>query len=333
MIRFRSLRYHKTNSINGLTQRHITGGEIFGLIFSSTISNILTLMILGRMFAKIKNPDIDKNLIKNINPSTNLYVFDIDKKNKVDNILFFCDDKIKLKLKQYEKKIHINDINTKNYILLSGPPGCGKTHLGSYIANKTNKQLISVDLSELISPWIGDDASRLNKILKNIDAHYNNHIIIFDEIDTIISHRKYDSGGTKNASATVNVLLTWLDGVNTSNNDKIILFTTNKKDALSNAFVDRMTYTIDFKCITKEQLREYWKAHLTHLKDYELDELSEIPLESFRIAKNILKFTIIEKIKKNDSSNITVEEIKNTYINSTHSNKTQFNKNYSNYVL
>lgn len=308
-----SRKYIPLNSGNIFyAKRYLTPVEIFGLIAVFTTSNILSLVFIKNIIERTPK-SMNNNMLKNIKTNNNKYVVDEKIKNNIDDILFFCDNKIKNKINKYEKEIKLENINTKNYILLYGPPGCGKTHLASHLVGETGKNLVSVNLSELKSPWVGDEASKLNSVLKSVDNCINS-IIIFDEIDTIVTHRKYDSVGAKEASASINILLAWMDGINTDNNDKIILFTTNKPNELSSAFLDRITYKINLDYISKDQAKEYWKHHLSYLNNQELNELSNIPLKSFRMANNILKHVVLNKIKNSSETKITIEEIIEAYI-------------------
>lgn len=268
--------------------------------------NYVSLSLFIRQFSTKSNE------LKNIIPNKTPYIFDERTKSKVDDIIFFCNENNKKKLDKYNKKLSIN-VNKNNYILLHGPSGCGKTHLVSNIASRTGKDICALNLSDLKSQWLGEENQKLNENLKSIDQYYNDNIIIMDEIDTVITKRNYGSMGEKDSAASVNILLSWMDGASTCNNNKTVVFTTNKRDALSKAFLDRISYEIKFYGLSQSQIKLYWKEHLKHLSDSEIEELSKLNIDSFRKANKILNLVVVKKVRMNDKKKISVKDVIDVY--------------------
>lgn len=72
-------------------------------------------------------------------------------------------------------------------ILISGPPGCGKTILSYYCAEKSEALHIMVNLTSLGNLWIGQFAGALRDLIKTLKTMIDKHnkiVIVFDEIDT-----------------------------------------------------------------------------------------------------------------------------------------------------
>ena len=117
-------------------------------------------------------------------------------------------------------------------ILMSGPPGCGKTLIAKAIANEVNAHFIAINGPEIISKWVGQSEQNLRNIFKEA-KEYAPSIILFDEIDSIAQRR---TGGDMDAhnDKLVNQLLTLLDGFETNNNVKVIA-TTNKPELIDEA--------------------------------------------------------------------------------------------------
>lgn len=289
--------------------------EIASLIFVFTTANVLTRILVNIADYQAKKfLQVNSDIIKYINPNTNLYVADNNIKDQIDNIIFMCNENTNKKLTEYRNKIHINTKNKKNYILLYGLPGSGKTHFASYLALQLNKKLVSLNLSSLKSPWVGQEGFALNNALSTIDKNHSNDVVIIDEIDSLITHRTYNSSADKDHASTINIMLSWMDGINTDDQNKIILFTTNKYNELSTAFIDRITYKLNFSFLSKDTLKQFWKVHLVHLSNDELDKIATLEINSFRICNNILEISMINKIKNEDSTPITAEDICNVYM-------------------
>ncbi len=128
-------------------------------------------------------------------------------------------------------------------ILLSGPPGCGKTLLARAIAGEAGVPLISMPGSSFIEKWVGIGAKRVRELYNTAREEAKNHpsktaIVFIDEVDAVAGSREKD-GGTSEDSRTVAALLHELDGINNKeeNNVKIItIVATNDKGLIDDAF-------------------------------------------------------------------------------------------------
>lgn len=102
-------------------------------------------------------------------------------------------------------------------VLFSGLKGSGKTVMAKYIATKSDLPVVIIDKS--ISPHV---LKELFNNLSNRDVVY-----IFDEIDKL--GERYDD----------NFLLQILDGANSASGRRLVLFTANKSDEISEYMIDR----------------------------------------------------------------------------------------------
>lgn len=101
----------------------------------------------------------------------------------------------------------------KNGILLSGPPGCGKTELMKLFAQNVNRPFLTIDSTQLTMPgFVGKDIEEyLWELYEMCDRDIDkteNAIIYFDEIDKKGSANKDDISG----QGVLNQLLKFLDG-------------------------------------------------------------------------------------------------------------------------
>lgn len=119
-------------------------------------------------------------------------------------------------------------------VLLSGPPGVGKTLLAKAVAGEAGVPFISCSASEFIELFVGVGASRVRKLFKQAQEKAP-CILFIDEIDAIGRKRSASVGGSSDErDQTINQLLTEMDGF--SNNEGVIIIAaTNRPELLDDA--------------------------------------------------------------------------------------------------
>ena len=119
-------------------------------------------------------------------------------------------------------------------ILLSGPPGGGKTLLARAVAHESGVNFISVKGPELLSKWVGESEKGIREVYKK--ARQAAPCIVFlDEIDALAPQRG-DGGGNHVTERVVSQLLTELDGIEELRG-VVTLATTNRPDILDSALL------------------------------------------------------------------------------------------------
>ncbi|MGH9223852.1 MAG: AAA family ATPase [Acidimicrobiales bacterium] len=118
-------------------------------------------------------------------------------------------------------------------ILLSGPPGCGKTLLARAIAGEANAAFFSVAASEFTERLVGVGAARVRDLFAEARA-VAPAIVFIDEIDAVGAARRAAGGGTEEQEQTLNQLLIELDGF-TPRAGILVVGATNRPDLLDPA--------------------------------------------------------------------------------------------------
>lgn len=121
-------------------------------------------------------------------------------------------------------------------ILLSGPPGCGKTLLARAVAGEANAAFISVAGTEFVETYVGVGAARVRDLFAEARA-VAPAIVFIDEIDAVGGRRSnWGSSGGREVESTLNQLLVELDGFNRKTG-VIVMAATNRPDMLDQALV------------------------------------------------------------------------------------------------
>ena len=116
-------------------------------------------------------------------------------------------------------------------LLMIGPPGCGKTYLAKAIATEANAPFLSVSGAEFVEIFVGVGAGRVRRLFKQahqLAAAQGVCIIFIVEIDAVGRKRVFSVfGGTEETNSTQNQLLAELDGLQSRQENIIIIGATN----------------------------------------------------------------------------------------------------------
>jgi transitional endoplasmic reticulum ATPase len=119
-------------------------------------------------------------------------------------------------------------------ILLSGPPGSGKTLLVRAIASECQVNFIAIKGPEIFSKWLGESEEEIRHIFQ-LARRVAPVIIFFDQIDAVATRRGQDVS-SKTTERVVNQLLTEMDAIEPLS-QVIVIAATNRIDLLDPALL------------------------------------------------------------------------------------------------
>jgi transitional endoplasmic reticulum ATPase len=120
-------------------------------------------------------------------------------------------------------------------ILLSGPPGCGKTMLAKAVASQTQVNFISVKGPSLLSKYVGDSERGVREVFRKAKQAAP-CIVFFDEIDALVPTRGGTSSDSSVTERVIGQFLAEMDGVEELNG-VLVLGATNRPDMLDPALL------------------------------------------------------------------------------------------------
>ncbi len=138
-------------------------------------------------------------------------------------------------------------------LLFAGPPGTGKTMAAQVLAKELNLELYKVDLSGVLSKYIGETQKNLREIFDEVKK--SRSILFFDEADVLFGKR-VDVSDARDISANAQTayLLQKMEEY-----DGITILATNLLQNFDDAYKRRMKYIIRFTFPQKEQRALLWK--------------------------------------------------------------------------
>lgn len=125
-------------------------------------------------------------------------------------------------------------------VLFYGPSGTGKTLTASLLGNEFNLPVYRIDLSQVVSKYIGETEKNLENIFER--ASKKNWILFFDEADALFGKRtSVSSAHDKYANQEVSYLLQRIE-----EHEGLLILASNYKNNIDDAFLRRFHSIIHF---------------------------------------------------------------------------------------
>ena len=147
-------------------------------------------------------------------------------------------------------------------ILLTGPPGCGKTLVAKAIANESQVNFISVKGPALLSKYVGESERQMRDVFRKA-RQAAPCIIFFDEIDALIPMRGSGASDSPVTDRVLSQFLAELDGIEELKG-VLVLAATNRPDRLDPAVLrpGRFDAVVEIPLPDALGRREIFEVHL-----------------------------------------------------------------------
>jgi ATP-dependent 26S proteasome regulatory subunit len=139
-------------------------------------------------------------------------------------------------------------------VLFAGPPGTGKTMGAEVIANELNLDLYKIDLSTVVSKYIGETEKNLERIFA--EAQSSNAILFFDEADALFGKRsEVKDAHDRYANIEISYLLQRMEMY-----DGVTILATNLRANLDEAFTRRLQFSVNFPFPQEQYRLQIWET-------------------------------------------------------------------------
>ena len=138
--------------------------------------------------------------------------------------------------------------------LFAGPPGTGKTMAAEIIAGELGLDLYKIDLSTIVSKYIGETEKNLERIFT--EAESSNAILFFDEADALFGKRsEVRDSHDRYANIEISYLLQRMEAY-----DGVTILATNLRANLDDAFTRRLQFAVDFPFPEEQDRLRMWQT-------------------------------------------------------------------------
>jgi SpoVK/Ycf46/Vps4 family AAA+-type ATPase len=139
-------------------------------------------------------------------------------------------------------------------VLFAGPSGTGKTMAGEIMANELGLDLYKIDLSAIVSKYVGETEKNLDRIFR--EGQTSNAILFFDEADALFGKRsEVRDSHDRYANIEVAYLLQKMEEY-----EGVVILATNLRKNMDEAFARRMHFTLEFPIPEENDRYRIWQG-------------------------------------------------------------------------
>lgn len=195
----------------------------------------------------------------------------------------------------YVKELQEYGLPVNNKILLQGNSGCGKTMTAKAVANALGKNILILNLSNIVSSRIGETSQNIKMIFDK--AARERSVLFLDELDQIGKARGSDDKDVGEMRRLVNTLLQLIDYYP---ENALLICATNHAEIIDTALLRRFQLKISYEMPSAEFLDTFYDDLLSKFPE-ELRKIDRKYSISFAEAKDhaltSVKSALIKKLE------------------------------------
>ncbi len=164
---------------------------------------------------------------------------------------------------KYIDELNKYGLPVNNKILLHGSSGCGKTMTAKAIARELGKNILILNLSNVVCSRIGETSQNIRQVFDK--ASREKAVLFLDEFDQIGKARGNDDQDVGEMRRLVNTLIQLIDYYPEK---ALLLCATNHIDIIDSALLRRFQLRIKFEMPTSDVLDDYYDKLLATFPEY-----------------------------------------------------------------
>ncbi len=153
----------------------------------------------------------------------------------------------------YSEELLQYGLPVNNKILLHGSSGCGKTTTAKAIAQKLGKSILTLNLSTIVCPRIGETSQNIKQIFDK--AAREKAVLFLDEFDQIAKARGNDDKDVGEMRRLVNTLIQLIDYLPQT---VLLIAATNHVSIIDKALLRRFQLQISYDLPSQLELDKYY---------------------------------------------------------------------------
>jgi len=186
-----------------------------------------------------------------------------------------------LDLKKLADRLTAKDSAKDFSLLLTGPPGTGKTAYVRYLAKRMGMDVMQKRASDLVSMWVGQTEQQIAEAFK--EAADTGRFLVFDEADSMLYDRR---NATRSFEVSqVNEMLTWMEA-----HPLPFACTSNLKEGIDQAAMRRFTFKVMYDYMKLPQVKRAFRTFFDVEAPARVRELDVLTPGDFAVVKKKLKF-------------------------------------------
>ncbi|MCY4725933.1 ATP-binding protein [Nocardioides sp. STR2] len=192
--------------------------------------------------------------------------------------------------------------------MFSGSSGTGKTLAAGLLAQDLGRDLLKVDLSQVVSKWVGETEKNLDRVLRDVqEAHA---LLFFDEAEAIFGAR----GTVTNAQDRYALQETSFLLQRIEEHEGVVILATNLRQNLDAAFTRRIQQVIEFPTPDDAARLRIWRMALSSVAhDLDDDDLVRLStgsrLSAAAIVQVVLAATYAAVARDPEEPAVTVADV------------------------
>ncbi|NHN24920.1 ATP-binding protein [Flavobacterium jejuense] len=192
-----------------------------------------------------------------------------------------------------------NKIKPGYRALFYGPPGTGKSLTATLLGKATNKEVYRIDLSMIVSKYIGETEKNLSKVFDI--AKDKEWILFFDEADALFGKRTAaNSSNDRHANQQTAHLLQLIEDF-----PGVVILASNLRANMDEAFTRRFQAIIHFNMPSIEERYQLWQNAFSGIcslsEEIDLYQIAEDYELAGGAIINVLRYCALAAIGRNDS--------------------------------